>query len=184
MAFLHGVGFCIWPASNSPPRFNHHSYPWLATCLLVCRYRGSRRLVPAKIHAATLLESKRRLAEADDLMTRIEGESTSLGPPHVPREATTLTNNLSAFNLFGETLLPRLLVSSIRLIVINALIFGFVTWLPTFFVHQSLTLTRSFSCTLRSSLAALIGCVIGAFAADRIGRRPTTIGASVCTWGI
>jgi len=56
--------------------------------------------------------------------------------------------------------------------------FGFVTWLPTFFVHQGLTLARSFSYTLMISLAAPIGCVIGAFAADRIGRRPTIIGAS------
>ena len=109
----------------------------------------------------------------------IEGESASLSLPPVPKEATTMVNSLDALDLFGATLLPRLLVGSIGLIVINTLIFGFVTWLPTFFVHQGLTLTRSFSYTLMISLAAPIGCVIGAFVADRIGRRPTIIGASL-----
>jgi MFS transporter, putative metabolite:H+ symporter len=125
------------------------------------------------------LESKRRFAQAEELMTIIEGESTSLGLPPIPKEATTIVNNLNALDLFRATLLPRLLVGSIGLIVVNTLIFGFVTWLPTFFVHQGLTLTRSFSYTLMISLAAPIGCVIGAFAADRIGRRPTIIGASL-----
>ena len=125
------------------------------------------------------LESKRRFAEAEELMTMIEGESASLGLTPVPEEATTMINDLNALDLFGATLLPRLLVGSIGLIVINTLIFGFVTWLPTFFVHQGLTLTRSFSYTLMISLAAPIGCVIGAFAADRIGRRSTIIGASL-----
>jgi MFS transporter, putative metabolite:H+ symporter len=125
------------------------------------------------------LESKRRFAQAEELMTIIEGESTNLGLPPIPKEATTIVNNLNALDLFRATLLPRLLVGSIGLIVVNTLIFGFVTWLPTFFVHQGLTLTRSFSYTLMISLAAPIGCVIGAFAADRIGRRPTIIGASL-----
>jgi MFS transporter, putative metabolite:H+ symporter len=125
------------------------------------------------------LESKRRFAQAEELMTIIEGESTNLGLPPIPKEETTIVNNLNALDLFRATLLPRLLVGSIGLIVVNTLIFGFVTWLPTFFVHQGLTLTRSFSYTLMISLAAPIGCVIGAFAADRIGRRPTIIGASL-----
>jgi MFS transporter, putative metabolite:H+ symporter len=125
------------------------------------------------------LESKRRFSEAEELITMIEGESASLGLLPIPKEATTMVNNLNALDLFGATLLPRLLVGSIGLIVINTLIFGFVTWLPTFFIHQGLTLTRSFAYTLMISSAAPIGCVIGAFAADRIGRRPTIIGGSL-----
>jgi MFS transporter, putative metabolite:H+ symporter len=123
------------------------------------------------------LESKRRFAQAEELITKIEGESTS---PHLPPpEATVIAVNLNALDLFGAALLPRLFVGSVGLIVVNTLIFGFVTWLPTFFVHQGLTLTKSFSYTLMISLAAPIGCVLGAFAADRIGRRPTIIGASL-----
>jgi MFS transporter, putative metabolite:H+ symporter len=125
------------------------------------------------------LESKRRFAEAEELITKIEGESAGSDLPPLPPEATAVTANLGALDLFGATLLPRLLVGSIGLIVVNTLIFGFVTWLPTFFIHQGLTLTRSFSYTLIISLAAPVGCVIGAFAADRVGRRPTIVGASL-----
>jgi putative MFS transporter len=78
------------------------------------------------------LESKQRFAEAEELLTMIEGESASLSLPPVPKEATAMVNNLDALDLFGATLLPRLLVGSIGLIVINTLIFGFVTWLPIF----------------------------------------------------
>ena len=72
-----------------------------------------------------------------------------------------------------------MVVGSVVLIVINTLIFGFVTWLPTFFVQQGLTLVRSFNYTVAISLAAPIGCAMGAFLADRLGRKPTIIGASI-----
>src|SRR5215472_17581831 len=125
------------------------------------------------------LESKGRFAEAEELITKMESESANHDLPSIPQETTAIPPDLSVLDLFGPTLLPRLVVGSIGLIVVNTLIFGFVTWLPTFFVHQGLTLTRSFSYTLMISLAAPIGCVIGAFVADRIGRRPTIIGASL-----
>jgi MFS transporter, putative metabolite:H+ symporter len=127
------------------------------------------------------LESKGRFAEAEDLITSIERNSVSGDLPSLSHETIAIAANLKARDLFGADLLPRMLVGSIGLIVINTLIFGFVTWLPTFFIHQGLTLTRSFSYTLMISLAAPIGCVLGAFAADRIGRRPTIIRASLLT---
>jgi MFS transporter, putative metabolite:H+ symporter len=127
------------------------------------------------------LESKGRIEEAEKLITSIEHESASHNLPALPHEAPVISPNLTARDLLGALLLPRLIVGSIGLIVINTLIFGFVTWLPTFFIQQGLTLTRSFSYTLMISLAAPIGCAIGAFAADRIGRRPTIIGASLLT---
>jgi MFS transporter, putative metabolite:H+ symporter len=59
--------------------------------------------------------------------------------------------------------------------------FGFVTWLPTFFVQQGLTIARSFAYTLVIILGSPIGCLIGAFGADYFGRRRCIIGASVLT---
>jgi len=55
---------------------------------------------------------------------KIEDESASRDLPPLPQELATSTTNLTALHLFGETLLPRLFVGSIRLIVINMLIFG------------------------------------------------------------
>jgi putative MFS transporter len=61
------------------------------------------------------------------------------------------------------------------------LIFGFVTWLPQFFLQQGLTITRSFAYTLVITLGSPFGCVIGAFCSDAIGRRHSIIGASLLT---
>lgn len=123
------------------------------------------------------LESKGRVAEAEALVSEIEREC---GVSGTPLPAAALNPRLvTARELFGPVLLPRLVLGSIVLIVINTLIFGFVTWLPTFFVQQGITLTRSFAYTVMISLAAPIGCAIGAFLSDRVGRRPTIIGGSL-----
>jgi putative MFS transporter len=123
------------------------------------------------------LESKGRFAEAEALVAQIERECGVTGTPLPPAGARAPL--LTARDLFGPVLLPRLVLGSIVLIVINTLIFGFVTWLPTFFVQEGITLTRSFAYTVMISLAAPIGCAIGAFLSDRVGRRPTIIGGSI-----
>ena len=124
------------------------------------------------------LESKGRTAEAAALIANIETESGVSKPNlNVPLP----TKVMEAADLFGAKLFPRLVVGSIVLIVINTLIFGFVTWLPTFFIQQGLPLAKSFSFTLMITLAAPIGCALGAVLSDRLGRKPTIIGASFVT---
>jgi putative MFS transporter len=123
------------------------------------------------------LESKGRIEEAEELVSSIERESGVAERPILPAPAPA--RQAAAGDLFGAKLFPRMVVGSVVLIVINTLIFGFVTWLPTFFVQQGLTLVRSFNYTVAISLAAPIGCAMGAFLADRLGRKPTIIGASV-----
>ncbi|WP_406853759.1 MFS transporter [Alsobacter sp. KACC 23698] len=123
------------------------------------------------------LESKGRVEEAEELVSSIERESGVAERPILPAPAPA--RQAAAGDLFGAKLFPRMVVGSVVLIVINTLIFGFVTWLPTFFVQQGLTLVRSFNYTVAISLAAPIGCAMGAFLADRLGRKPTIIGASV-----
>ncbi|HXP12503.1 MAG TPA: MFS transporter, partial [Stellaceae bacterium] len=81
--------------------------------------------------------------------------------------------------LAGPTLLPLMIVGSVVLITTNTLIFGFVNWLPTFFVKQGLSVTQSLGYTLVIVSGSLVGCAIGAFLADLLGRKPTIIGASV-----
>jgi putative MFS transporter len=56
-----------------------------------------------------------------------------------------------------------------------------VTWLPTFFVQQGLSIVRSFRYSLAMALGAPIGSTIGAFTADYWGRKPTIVGASLIT---
>src|SRR4029079_8559442 len=84
-------------------------------------------------------------------------------------------------SVFGPPILQRLLVGSWVLITINTLIFGFVIFLPQFFLRQGLTITQSFGYTLVLASASIVGCAIGAFTSDFIGRRLSIIGASVVT---
>ena len=126
------------------------------------------------------LEAQGRTDEAEALMKTIEAEASSgaaLPPaaPVAPGPAPTLAT------LFTPALLPRLVVGSIVLIVINTLIFGFVTNMPTFFVQQGRTLGSSLGLNMFISLGSLPGCVIGAWGADYWGRKPTIIAASALT---
>lgn len=123
------------------------------------------------------LESKGRTQEAEELLQAIEKEAASAGPLPPPAPAPAA----KAVSAFAPPLLQRLLVGSWVLITINTLIFGFVIFLPQFFLRQGLTITQSFGYTLVLASASIVGCAIGAFTSDFIGRRWSIIGASVIT---
>jgi hypothetical protein len=74
-----------------------------------------------------------------------------------------------------------MIVGCITLITVNTLIFGFVTWLPTFFVHGGRTIAQSFGYSLIISIGAPIGSAIAALTSDSWGRKPTIVGASLLT---
>ncbi len=121
------------------------------------------------------LESVGRFEEAEALLTQIEASVP--GPlaavrPQAPAPSRALST------LFMPPLLSRMVLGCIALIVINTLIYGFITWLPSFFVKQGLSIATSFNFTLIMSLGAPAGSAIGALTADRWGRKPTLIGAS------
>ena len=78
-------------------------------------------------------------------------------------------------------MLQRMIVGSWVLITINTLIFGFVIFLPQFFLRQGLTIAHSLAYTLVLSAASLVGCALGAWPPTLIGRRWSIIGSSVVT---
>ncbi len=126
------------------------------------------------------LESQGRAAEAEALMQSIEKESAgggTLPPVVVPAPVPQVT----AMDMLKPPLLQRLLVGCWVLITINTLIFGFVIFLPQFFLRQGLTIANSLGYTLVLSIASLVGCAVGAYTSDAIGRRWSIIGASVVT---
>ena len=126
------------------------------------------------------LESQGRTEEAEALMQKIETESAagkSLAPVVVPAPVP----QVSAADMLKPPLLQRLLVGCWVLITINTLIFGFVIFLPQFFLGQGLTIANSLAYTLVLSVASLVGCALGAYLSDAIGRRISIIGASLVT---
>jgi putative MFS transporter len=121
-----------------------------------------------------------RDAEAEALLTSIEAEvAAERGAlPAVPAgDPPRFSRSLDS--LFVPAMLRRLVLGSLLLIVINTLIYGFITWLPTFFVKQGMTVVKSLGFTLVMVLGAPVGSAIGALSADRWGRRRTILVASV-----
>jgi putative MFS transporter len=127
------------------------------------------------------LESKGRTAEAEALLQAIEREAAGAGPLPAPASASVAAPALNLASLLSPAILPRMVVGCVTLISINTLIFGFVLWLPQFFIQQGLSIARSFAFTLVISFGSIAGCAVGAMTADRLGRRRSIIAASVLT---
>jgi MFS transporter, putative metabolite:H+ symporter len=126
------------------------------------------------------LEAQGRSAEAEALMQSIEKDVTKTAALSAPATVAPLPQ-LSAAAMFRPPILQRLLVGSWVLITINTLIFGFVIFLPQFFLRQGLTITNSLGYTVVLAGASLVGCATGAVLSDSIGRRWSIIGASLLT---
>ena len=126
------------------------------------------------------LESVGRDEEAEKMLQQIELEVAL--DHHVVLPAPALPplelSDRSFSALFRPGLLSRLLVGATTLIVANTLIYGFVTWLPTFFVQQGLSMANSFRYSFLMSVGAPVGAAIGASTADLVGRKPAIISAS------
>jgi len=128
------------------------------------------------------LESMGRTEEAEAIMKSIEDEVARecgvLSPPILSKPGLS-TRTIAA--LLSPVLFPRLMVGMVTLIVANTLIYGFVTWLPTFFVTQGRSIASSFLYAFIMSAGAPVGSAIGTLTADLWGRKPVIIGASVAT---
>jgi putative MFS transporter len=128
------------------------------------------------------LESVGRTEEAEAILQAIE-EEVSLH--HVllkaPVPSSPALQSYGLDSLLRPELFPRMIVGATTLIVINTLIFGFITWLPTFFVQAGRSIASSLGYSLVMSLGAPLGSAIGASTADSWGRKPTIVGASFLT---
>jgi MFS transporter, putative metabolite:H+ symporter len=130
------------------------------------------------------LEAVGRTDEAEALMQSIEREAAQGQPLPAPALASTVPVSGELATLFTAPLLSRMIVGSICLITINTLLYGFVTWLPVFFIKQGLSVATSFGYSLLMALGAPVGSAIGALTADSWGRKPTIIGASLISVAI
>ena len=126
------------------------------------------------------LEAQGRDAEAEALLQAIEKEAAGTGTLPAPAHAAPVVQ-LTAASMLRPPILQRLLVGSWVLITINTLIFGFVIFLPQFFLRQGLTIANSLAYTVVLAGASLVGCALGAVLSDSIGRRWSIIGASLLT---
>ena len=128
------------------------------------------------------LESIGGTEQAEAIMKSIEEEVVrEQGPLPLPMLSTPGPRTRTVAALLNPALFPRLVVGMVTLIVANTLIYGFVTWLPTFFVTQGRSIASSFLYSFIISAGAPVGSAIGTLTADSWGRKPVIIGASVMT---
>jgi putative MFS transporter len=115
-----------------------------------------------------------REAEADAIVSSFEQEAGFDFASRPPATPETVVAHPTV-DLFRRPLLPSLIVGCVSLMVANTLIYGFVIWLPTFFIGQGNSIARSNGFALLMALGGPIGSALGAFAADYLGRKRTIV---------
>lgn len=124
------------------------------------------------------LASVGRDAEAEAVVSSFEREAALDGPLPPLVESSESFAGLGVADLLRGPLLSRLIVGCISLMTVNTLIYGFIVWLPTFFVGQGETIARSTGFALIMALGGPIGSTMGAISTDKFGRRLTIVGAA------
>lgn len=120
------------------------------------------------------LESQGRTGEAEAILDSI-GAPKASGPSSLP----AAVQKVSIAVLFRPPVLGRTLMGILVNIVIGFCLYGFINWLPTFFVKQGETIVASLVWTTVMALGAPTGAVIGLLLVDKIGRKPIIVGASL-----
>jgi putative MFS transporter len=126
------------------------------------------------------LESVGRVDEADRIMKEIEAEAggaLSELKIRAVRETPPLRAGLAI--LFSRAVIRRTLLGSLITVTINVVLYGLLSWLPTFLVIERLGVSASLRYTMLMSLGAPFGPLIACFLADRAGRRANLAAASV-----
>lgn len=130
------------------------------------------------------LESKGRIAEAERIVDTIERDvqANSTGPAPTFEEVAvpaTTVPSLGLTSLFRGHLLPRTITGMVINVVNNLITHGFITWMPTFFIAEGLTVTRSLAFTAVMTLGAPFGSLLGYAVTDRLGRKRGTVVFSI-----
>jgi putative MFS transporter len=125
------------------------------------------------------LESKGRFDEAEAALVRIETEAARKAPlPEAVVSITPVIPRQPISALFKGQLLGRTIVGSMLIIGVSIALYGFVGWLPTFFVKQGLGIGSSLAFTAAMSFGSPLGNAVSMYLAERFGRKPSLI---VCT---
>ncbi|KAI3610249.1 hypothetical protein D8I24_0511 (plasmid) [Cupriavidus necator H850] len=129
------------------------------------------------------LESAGRTQEAEATLAAIEADvAARTGPlPPVTHVQVVEARKTPFSALFTREMIGRTLVASLTCVAINIAVYGFVAWLPTFFVKQGLTVVQSLGFTTLMAFGAPGGALVGFLLGDKIGRRRGLILFSLAT---
>lgn len=127
------------------------------------------------------LESKGKHQEAEAVMDGIEREFYPELVASAPAMRTehpanrVLQSKGSLATLFQGRLLGRTITGVVINVVNNLITHGFITWMPTIFIAEGLSVTKSLGFTTVMTLGAPFGGLLGWFFAERLGRKRGTV---------
>jgi len=116
------------------------------------------------------LEAVGRNAEAEALLRQVEAELNVTTPVAAAAKPAAATQP-SLTVLFQPDVIGRVVLGVFLSIVLGTAIYGFVAWIPTFFVQQGISVTRSLYFTTLMSFGGPVGALIGVIISDRVGRK-------------
>ncbi|WP_186165960.1 MFS transporter [Burkholderia gladioli] len=127
------------------------------------------------------LESVGRLDEAEATLASIEKQVRAQHGelPPVERAVSLNVGKVPISRLFAPDMRARLLVAALTAIGVNVGLYGFVAWLPTFFVAEGLSVVKSLGFVFFMSIGSPVGGLIGYVVADRWGRARSIVVASL-----
>ncbi|HZB91326.1 MAG TPA: MFS transporter [Stellaceae bacterium] len=127
------------------------------------------------------LEAAGRSEQAESVLRAIEAEvarAHTLPPPAA--SAPPASTAISIGVLFSRPVVKRTLLAMLVNIVIGFGTYGFITWLPTFFVKEGFGVSDALRMNTIIQFGAPLGPLLGIWLADRIGRRNGIIWGGVC----
>ena len=161
-----GVGLIVIPAIGWKPMFAIAGVGAFVVWFI-------RRSVP---ESPRWLASVGRYDEANAIVTdferRIEAKHGPLDAPAATLPAAPAAR--APFrDLFKGRMRRRVILAVVCAVAINVCVYGFVSWIPTFFVEQGYTVVTSLGFTTFMAVGAPVGALIGYAVTDRIKRRTT-----------
>jgi putative MFS transporter len=118
------------------------------------------------------LESMGRNEEAEQVLQRIEQDAAIGGAlPPVRVAPAVIPRKVPISVLFSPTVVRRTLLAMAVNVTCLVGSYSFTAWIPSFFVKQGFSVTRSLGFNAAMTAGTLAGPAIAVFLADRIGRR-------------
>jgi putative MFS transporter len=117
------------------------------------------------------LESVGRNDEAEATLQAIEQETAGPLPPVVVMAPAPSTKRVPITVLFTRPVMRRTLLAIAVNVTCLVGSYSFTAWIPSFFVRQGLSVTRSLGFATAMTAGTIIGPLISVLIADRIGRR-------------
>lgn len=125
------------------------------------------------------LETVGRSAEAEATLRAIEEEIAATKPlPPVTRTAPAAVGEAPFSALFRPGMIGRTIAGALTCMAVNMSVYGFVAWLPTFFVKQGMTVVQSLGFTTFMACGSVAGALVGMVLGDRVSRQWSIV--SVC----